>query len=208
MERNISYRKGNKWYRFLRAVPLLILVTSALCGCQPRVGTGSRTSVATFVGEDVPYLQIAFEYPKEWEWLRGPVSSPGEIYAFNPEPKPGKEDSGVIIISADPYDLYPEAYHSSIDICLIDTATPPEVLLGARKRIADRETEIDGFPARWITIHQEPYYQSELDELVECIVIDAEDRAYTIIAHIAVNDVEMKFGKGFYHLVETLEINP
>ena len=91
---------------------------------------------------------------------------------------------------------------------MIDTETPPEVILGARELIADRETVIDGFQARWITIHQEPYYQSELDELVECIVIDAEDRAYTIIAHIAVDDVEMGFGKGFYNLVETLEIIP
>lgn len=190
-----------KTFRFLSVLcATFFLIIDA---CQPM-----KPRLKEYIPKEGGSFRITFSYPSNWDLEVDP--DPGKIYAgmtaFEPYPAGEgiNEESRLFGISVW-LDPKPQtSMEEEIELHLADVE-----LAGRLELLDDRTLQIDGHPARWLTIvNTWENTNPSVIYIQEFIYLLTEDRYYTITLYIPESEIDSRFHTEFKAMVESIKLLP
>lgn len=205
--------------KFICVILVVLFGAVLLMSCVP---TSEAFAYSRFVPQVDSGFRITFEYPSSWVWTvdrNDTQTGSGLVTTINPDvmkkdttPSTGGElgpnaFTGGIAVFVSSYELPDKAkeeMNKSIDDLLETNAVMKADVL------SDQIYEIDGYYARQITTKVGPRFALGQDEplIAEDIYILVESKYYVINLEIIESKRNSEFGKGFDHMIESIEFVP
>jgi hypothetical protein len=191
--------------RYLTTVLILI----ALAACTSIPPTESDNTYTHFSPCVDPRVKVAFDHPQEWT-IRPLRPSGDEYIDIIPDPTlptmgPGDEsgfDEAQVFISLQFVEqeniTFDDAINNRLEI--YKPGAPEDTLL------SESSYTINGFPVRHYVYFSPPNVLHFKDGIREYVFLMVEDHFYEFTLAISEEERDSDFGKGFDHLIDTLEV--
>lgn len=192
----------------LRTLLIGVIVSTLLITCTG--ASGSTGYLKYEASRESFFSNATFEYPDTWSWvidMDGPSANSGWMYASNPD----SEDpyGGFIVVHSKPLESHIDAI-SALEIAISRHLEQKKVMRA--EIISDRMLEIDGHDSRRIIAKQGPITGTEVPEheplIDESVYILLENSYYTVSLTILESERYGEFGRGFDHMINTIQFLP
>ena len=187
----------------------VILILIALVACSPKPPTDSNNTYSHFSPCVDPRVKVAFDHPQEWKigplWLSGTVFLEIVSDPVLPTMGPG-EDSGFdeaqLLISLQFVEQENTTFEDAINnrLEIYKRGGPEDTLL------SKSSYTINGFPVRHYVYFSPPNANHLKDGIREYVFLMVEDHFYEFRLAISEEERDSDFGKGFDHLIDSLEV--
>lgn len=191
-----------KTTRFLLLVVCVIFFVT-IGACQL-----TKPRLKEYLPEESSLFRVTFSYPANWNWEV--VPDPSKTYAgmtvFEPYPADEgiNEESRLLGMDVWISSRSKATMQEQIDLHLADIE-----VAGRLELLSDRELQIDGHFARWLTILN-TWESTDPGTIYidEFIYLLAEDRYYTISLYIPESEAGGRFHTEFKAMIESIKMLP
>ena len=185
----------------MKASKILLLLIGS---CLLFISTACQPTLKEFQPKKDSLFKLTFSYPSNWKWEQSPntTNTYDAIDVF--EPYPAGEGITETSRSAS-ISVWLDSKHQDI----IDSHLAGIEVADRLELRDDRELQIDGHPARWLTIiNTWESTDPGITYIHEFIYLLMEDGYYTITLYIPESEVDGRFYQEFKAMVESIKFLP